>query len=362
MSFRLLSLLTALALASPALAGQPSWLTPGPAELSVTPELGKIQADIDFQQARLATQTARTPSLANGLDRLVAQRRVLEDAVAVQEKKVRLLLPRLWETGVRAKAMLEAGVAPWEHSDRTLAWLGAVFAQANGELGELEAKNRELTANAAEEKQLRAQTDAAFSQMEHTKDALTAGRLKMAEALARLRAESPSPDKRLERVLEVALLSGFSPVNVRERPFAAAQGQLEPPVNSVPAGHAQTQALRFAAARDEPVRAAHWGRVAFAGELHGLGHVVVLAHGDAIFTVYAHLARVAVSPGQEVARSQHLGTAGTLPGGAVPGMSFELRFGVKPSNAAGWFRTGQGSPETFSGATSGAAGRNAVGG
>jgi len=68
--------------------------------------------------------------------------------------------------------------------------------------------------------------------------------------------------------------------------------------------------------------------------------VVVLAHGGAAATVYAHMARLNVKPGQDVTRGEALGVAGEFPAPGSSGMSFELRFGLKPSNPSRWFVAG----------------------
>jgi murein DD-endopeptidase MepM/ murein hydrolase activator NlpD len=51
-----------------------------------------------------------------------------------------------------------------------------------------------------------------------------------------------------------------------------------------------------------------------AGELSGYGNVVVLRHSAALFTLYAHLALLAVVVGQVVAEGQTIGTVGRTAG------------------------------------------------
>jgi septal ring factor EnvC (AmiA/AmiB activator) len=68
--------------------------------------------------------------------------------------------------------------------------------------------------------------------------------------------------------------------------------------------------------------------------------VVVLAHGEDSLTVYAHLARLEVKAGQEVARGDLLGAPGKLTPAGATGLSFELRFGAKPINPSRWLLAG----------------------
>lgn len=79
----------------------------------------------------------------------------------------------------------------------------------------------------------------------------------------------------------------------------------------------------------DAVVAAAAGRVVVAGAAPagyaGYGTVVILDHGEGLTSIYAHLSRVSVKVGQEVAPAQALGAVGTS--GSVTGshLHFELR-------------------------------------
>ena len=79
----------------------------------------------------------------------------------------------------------------------------------------------------------------------------------------------------------------------------------------------------------DAVVAAAAGRVVVAGPAPagyaGYGTVVILDHGEGLNSIYAHLSRVSVRVGQEVAPNQVLGAVGTS--GSVTGshLHFELR-------------------------------------
>ncbi len=86
----------------------------------------------------------------------------------------------------------------------------------------------------------------------------------------------------------------------------------------------------------EPVRAVFRGRVAFQGTLEGFGRVVVVDHGDAYFTVSAHLESFAVASGAEVEAGQvigHVGDSGSIKG---PYLYFELRQGRAAVDPTKW--------------------------
>jgi murein DD-endopeptidase MepM/ murein hydrolase activator NlpD len=66
----------------------------------------------------------------------------------------------------------------------------------------------------------------------------------------------------------------------------------------------------LASTRAAPVTSAAAGRVAFAEELGIYGNCVLVDHGLGVGSLYGHLSRVDVQPGQDVARGETLGLSG----------------------------------------------------
>jgi septal ring factor EnvC (AmiA/AmiB activator) len=87
-----------------------------------------------------------------------------------------------------------------------------------------------------------------------------------------------------------------------------------------------------------PVRAVYSGRAVYAQWLAEYGNLVILDHGDGVFTLYAWLQSVAVSPGAYVPVGATIGTAGTGPGREEPGLYFEVRDRQKASDPVAWLR------------------------
>jgi len=142
------------------------------------------------------------------------------------------------------------------------------------------------------------------------------------------------------------LLSGLGGSEV-EVPLGAFRGSLPWPVEGpVRAGFGRRKHPRFdtytvhngieiAAAADAPVHAVHGGRVVFAERFRGYGLMVVVDHGDKRHSLYAQLAEVAVSPGQQVAAGALLGSADPA-GPDGPGVYFEMRYQGRPEDPEGW--------------------------
>ncbi|MBL8289341.1 MAG: M23 family metallopeptidase [Rubrivivax sp.] len=74
-----------------------------------------------------------------------------------------------------------------------------------------------------------------------------------------------------------------------------------------------------------PVRAVGDGVVETAGDSGGYGQTVTLAHGKDRVTLYAHLARIDVKPGERVAQGQTIGAVGATGWATGPHLHFEFR-------------------------------------
>ena len=74
-----------------------------------------------------------------------------------------------------------------------------------------------------------------------------------------------------------------------------------------------------------PVRTVGEGVVEFAGQQNGFGNVVIVKHNNTDQTVYAHLSRIDVQPGQAVSQGEHLGAVGATGWATGPHLHFEFR-------------------------------------
>ncbi len=80
----------------------------------------------------------------------------------------------------------------------------------------------------------------------------------------------------------------------------------------------------YGAPTGTPVRTVGDGVVEFAGVQNGFGNVVIVKHGNAE-TVYAHLSRINVRPGQKVEQGQNVGAVGSTGWATGPHLHFEFR-------------------------------------
>ena len=76
----------------------------------------------------------------------------------------------------------------------------------------------------------------------------------------------------------------------------------------------------------DPVHAAFGGTVRVAGRMGGYGNCIVVRHPNGMETLYGHLSKISVKPGQEVAAGDVIGLGGSTGNSTGPHLHFECRF------------------------------------
>jgi murein DD-endopeptidase MepM/ murein hydrolase activator NlpD len=82
--------------------------------------------------------------------------------------------------------------------------------------------------------------------------------------------------------------------------------------------------IDFGAAHGSPIVASAPGQVASAGWDGGYGRAVRINHGGGVLTLYGHMSRLAVSPGQSVAAGQVIGYVGSTGMSTGPHLHYEV--------------------------------------
>jgi murein DD-endopeptidase MepM/ murein hydrolase activator NlpD len=84
------------------------------------------------------------------------------------------------------------------------------------------------------------------------------------------------------------------------------------------------------------VKAARHGEVLYVGTREAYGLIVIIDHGNSLATVYAHLSRAFVRPGQSVATLGSIGAVGCSGWCTGPHLHFEVRVSGQPTNPMNW--------------------------
>ncbi len=87
----------------------------------------------------------------------------------------------------------------------------------------------------------------------------------------------------------------------------------------------QHKGVDYSAPTGTPVRSVGNGVVDFAGRQNGYGNVVEIRHSNQRVTVYAHLSRMDVRPGQRIEQGQRIGAVGMTGWATGPHLHFEFR-------------------------------------
>jgi septal ring factor EnvC (AmiA/AmiB activator) len=106
-------------------------------------------------------------------------------------------------------------------------------------------------------------------------------------------------------------------------------GKRRSPITGEPDFHA---GIDLASGAGTPVHAPASGAVTFAGARGGHGLAVVVDHGSSVQTLYGHLSRVSVRPGQRVERGQVLGQSGNTGASTGAHLHYEVHVNGRAVN------------------------------
>jgi murein DD-endopeptidase MepM/ murein hydrolase activator NlpD len=106
-------------------------------------------------------------------------------------------------------------------------------------------------------------------------------------------------------------------------------GYRRDPINGQAAMHS---GIDFSGEIGAPIFAAADGRVTFAGWHAGYGQTIEITHGNGMLTRYAHLSRIGVGVGQEVAAGATIGGLGNTGRSTGPHLHFEVRINDRAVN------------------------------
>jgi murein DD-endopeptidase MepM/ murein hydrolase activator NlpD len=84
------------------------------------------------------------------------------------------------------------------------------------------------------------------------------------------------------------------------------------------------------------IKAARRGEVLYVGTREAYGLIVIIDHGNSLATVYAHLSKAYVRPGQSVSTLGSIGAVGCSGWCTGPHLHFEVRVNGQPTNPMKW--------------------------
>jgi len=147
-------------------------------------------------------------------------------------------------------------------------------------------------------------------------------------------------ERRYSRLAELQRLLDHLPLDrpTPELTISSGFGARLDPFTGQPAFHEGIDIQGYA---DEPVAATAAGVVTFAGRNGPYGNMVEIDHGMNLKTRYAHLHRIAVKPGDKVARHQVIGTMGSSGRSSGVHLHYEVRYRDEPLDPTNFIEAGR---------------------
>jgi septal ring factor EnvC (AmiA/AmiB activator) len=148
---------------------------------------------------------------------------------------------------------------------------------------------------------------------------------------------------------ELAREMGLMLQNPTQRDFHRLKGTLVPPVSKSPthtygprkqrssSSYVRHTGYTYEVEPGTEVKSTAGGLVVYAERFEGYGRVVIVDHGSSYHSLYAHLDKIEVEPGQKVDRGEKLATSGSSGSLEGPKLYFELRHKGLPINPSSWF-------------------------
>ncbi|HAT50910.1 MAG: peptidoglycan DD-metalloendopeptidase family protein [Nitrospirae bacterium] len=171
-----------------------------------------------------------------------------------------------------------------------------------------------------------------IKELENARDALGAFVDKLQSALVSLPDISPKErmaSKPIQQPAQNPVQSAPLPSNTvtqqKAERIVQKKGRLKPPITG-PQGQSRPPGLFYKVESNTEVKAIFRGQVVYADWFRGYGLLVILNHGDHIFSLYGHNKKLLVAPGDWVENQEKLsesGDTGSLEG--VTGLYFEIR-------------------------------------
>jgi len=94
------------------------------------------------------------------------------------------------------------------------------------------------------------------------------------------------------------------------------------------------------AGRGEPIHTVCDGLIIYSSWFKGYGNMIIIAHGENYYSVYAHIEELFKTKGDEVEKDEVIATVGDTGSMVGSGLYFELRHHGKPMNPLEWLNSG----------------------
>lgn len=325
---------------------------------SLLTELRRLEVDRQLRGAELEARTSDLEAAEAALVALETEQVTLGETIAAARPLVRARVVELYKRGPQSdlRRLVDAAAArdamrAWRQMAAASARDAARFETYRASIARLETARAELATKREDAARLRAEASAAratldrsIARHERRLAAIDRERDLNAELIGELRAAEKGLAATVERLpsgeAATPRPSGVAPISAFRTALPwPARGRVVRPFR----GTGTAEALPFngveiAVEEGTPVAAVHAGEVAFSGPFTGFGHLIIVQHDAASFTLYGHLLSGAVAKGDRVEAGQTIGRAGRPPAARDSRLYFELRVDGRPVDPLQWLR------------------------
>jgi septal ring factor EnvC (AmiA/AmiB activator) len=322
-------------------------------ERSITRALGELDESIARMDARAAALDARTVQTERKVVAAESQAARANRELAQAEEVLARRLRAVMRLGPSADVHMMLGA----RSMRELLWTRHVMRRVAAEDAALVQGVNARRSALLEERQalLTLQKDLAEDRLslEVARKAAHATRTSRAAALQDVGAQKGAAQHRLDELAGARkrlrdLMEELPPPQAATG-FAALKGTMAWPAPGevdIPFGPRVDEAgvdtmhsgISIVAPLGQKVTAVARGRVVHAGWLRGFGQLLIVDHGEGYHTLLAHLSRVLVAAGDEVAEGDVVAFVGDSESLSGPRLYFELRARGRPVDPLKWLR------------------------
>ena len=325
-------------------------------EQTILVDLRKLEVDRELKSEQLKAIERDLTETQRKLVATTARASLLKDTAETERPVVEARLVRLYKLGRAGYWRL---LLDFDH----LQSIGRAYRMASAmnrldrervqehqrTLDALARERQALEAHSKEVARLQAQAAAAREAVERAVEARTALVRSIDERRdlnAQLAGELEAARQRLDSRVAQLGADKTAPINL---PLRAFRGALPWPASGIVTGRfGRQQTTRFGTgisrsgieisiAEGQPVQAVHEGTVAYADQFTGYGDLVIVDHGNSVYSLYGYLSSMDVARGDRVEARTPIGATGRNPSGN-PALYFELRVDGKPVDPLQWLK------------------------
>ena len=325
-------------------------------EQSILVELRKLEVDRELKTEQLKSIERDLSDTQRKLVATIARAALLKDTAETERPVVEARLVRLYKLGRAGYWRLLLDFDHLESIGRAYRMAAAMnrldrerVQQHQRTLDALAHERQTLEAHSKQAARLQAQATAAREAVDRSVEARTALVKSIDERRdlnAQLAGELEAARQRLDARVSQLGADKSAPISL---PLRAFRGALPWPASGIVVGHfgrprstrfgteAGRSGIEISIAEGQPVQAVHEGTVAYADQFTGYGDLVIVDHGDSVYSLYGYLSSIDVARGQRVEARTPIGATGRNPSGN-PALYFELRIDGKPVDPLQWLK------------------------